>query len=57
MAGDAAVAGAAGDEPVDEAADAAAEHLAERPGLGVAAHQRVPVVLGGLVVILIFFLI
>jgi hypothetical protein len=35
---------------VDEAADAAGQHLAERPGLAVAPHQRVEVVLGRLVV-------
>ena len=50
MAGDAAVTGPAGHKPVDEAADAAAQHFAERPRLAVPAHQRVPVILGRLVV-------
>src|SRR5262245_21861294 len=50
MTGDTAVARTAGHEPVDEAADAAGEHLAERPRFGMAAHQAVPVILGRLVV-------
>src|ERR1700687_5858217 len=50
MTGDAAVARSAGDEPMDEAADAAAEDFAEGPRFGVAAHERVPVVFRRLVV-------